>query len=472
MIHASSLSSRLRPAALALALLAVAGLSNAQVFSAPDADFKGNVRVASPLVLPGNEIELAGAGFTPGQKITLLRGDSVLNAQPYVADAEGKFTARLAIPADAVAGVHPVVVRVAGPDAASVLELKVSRELPPAGQDRFEVTGRKLVAGLYQSAYSAKNDALFVTSAVGRPPVTRSELVKVDPKTLEIVARATPPQAPAPAPRPGQEPREGGLHAVYGVAVDDANGTVWVTNTRQNTVAVYRQSDLSLVKQYPVDAVPHSRDVIVDEKRGRAYASATGKNFVSVFDTATLEQLPNIEIASTLWGKDFVPMSLELDAAAGKLYTVSMGTGEIAIIDTAANRVEKVFVVPNARAASGVAFDPENKRVLVASQGSDNLLIVDPAEGRVVHDVYVGAGALNVAWEPVGKLAWVSNRAAGTVTAVDANGAIVANLDGGSFPNHVHEDGKGNVFAINKSRGEDDATGDRVTRISAKKKRR
>ncbi len=237
MIRTPALSSRLRPAALTLALLAAAGLSHAQVFGTPDADVKGSVRVASSPVLPGNEIELAGAGFTPGQKITLLRGDSVLNTPPYVADAEGKFTARLAIPADAVAGVHPVVVRVAGPDAASVLELKVSRELSPTGQDRFEVTSRKLVDGLYQSAYSAKNDALFVTSAVGRPPVTQSELVKVDPKTLEVLARVTPPPAPAPATRPGQEPGEGGLHAVYGVAVDDANGTVWVTNTRQNTVA-------------------------------------------------------------------------------------------------------------------------------------------------------------------------------------------------------------------------------------------
>ena len=472
MIRTPSLLSRLRPTALALALFAVAGLSHAQVFSAPDADFKGNIRVASPLVLPGSEIELAGMGFKPGQKVTLQRGDSVLNAQPYVADAQGNFSAKLTVPADAATGVHPVLVRVTGPDAASVLELKVSRELPKTGQERFDVSSKKVATGLYQSAYSAKSDALFVTSAVGRPPVTQSELVKVNPRTLEVVARITPSQAPAPETRPGQEPREGGVFAVYGVAVDDANGTVWITNTRQSTVAVYKQSDLSLVKQYPVDAVPHSRDVIVDETRGRAYASATGKNFISVFDTKTLAQLPNIEIASTVRGKDFTPMSLELDAATGKLYTVSMGTGEIAIIDTASNTVDKVFAVPNARAASGVAFDAENKRVLVVNQGSDNLLIVDPADGRVVHDVYVGAGALNVAWEPVDKLAWVSNRAAGTVTAVDAQGNIVANLDGGSFPNHVHEDGKGNVFAINKARGEDDATGDRVTRIGLKKNRR
>ena len=77
-----------------------------------------------------------------------------------------------------------------------------------------------------------------------------------------------------------------------------------------------------------------------------------------------------------------------------------------------------------------------------------------------------GAGALNVTFDPVKRLAYVSNRGAGTVTVIDPDGRIVANLDNGTLPNHVATDGKGNVFAVNKSRGEDDAKGDRITRIT------
>ncbi len=469
--HATAFSPRIRGPLLALALAFGASSLSAQSFNQPDTDFQGSVRSTSNLVLPGTEIELAGAGFKPGQKITLLRGPSVLNAQPYVADAEGKFSAKLAIPADAVAGIHPIVVQASGPDAASILELKISKQLPVTGQDRFDVTSKKLTQGLYQVAYSAGSNALFVTSAVGRPPVQQSELLKVNPKTLAIVARVTPQAAPAPTPRPGQEAREGGVYAVYGVAVDDANGTVWVTNTRQNSVAVYRQSNLELVKQFPAGAVPHARDVIVDSTRGRAYASATGETFISVFDAKTLEQLPNIEIPSSIRGKTFTPASLELDAKTGKLYTVGLSTGEAAVIDGATGKVEKVFALPNARSAIGVAWNPVAKRLLVASQGSDNLLIVDPETAEVVHDVYVGAGALNVAYEPVSGLAFVSNRVAGTLTAVDADGNVVGNFSGGSFPNHVHEDGKGAMYAINKARGTDDPEGDRITRIVPKKKR-
>lgn len=468
MNRSRSTSLRLRPAALALALTAGIGLAQAQVFSQPDTDFKGSVRVSTPLVLPGSEIELSGSGFKPGQKVTLSRGGTVLNAQPYIADGEGKFSAKLTIPADAVAGTHPVVVRSEGPDAASVLELKVSKKLPLTGQEHFDVASNPLAPGLYQAAYSNRNNSAFVTRAVGRPPVKQSELLKVDPKTLEIVARATPPAAPAPEPRPGQEPGEGGLYAVYGVAVDDANGNVWVTNTRQNTVAVYRQSDLSLVKQFPVGAVPHSRDVVVDPARNRAYVSAVEEPVVAVFDTRTLQQLDGIRIESTQSGEKFAPTSLDLDAATGKLYTVSIGTSEAAVIDAAAGKVDKVFPLTNARSAVGVAWDPDHKRLLVTAQGSDNLLILDPQTGKTVHDVYVGAGALNVAYDPASKLAYVSNRAAGTVAVVDAQGQVVANLEGGTFPNHVTKGPKGTVLAVNKSRGEDDPNGDRITRIAPK----
>ncbi len=468
MNRSCSTLSRLRLTALGLALSLATGIAGAQVFGQPDTDFNGSVRAIAPVVLPGSETGIEGRGFRPGQQVTLLRGQTVLNPTPYVADAEGNFKGTLAIPADAVAGMHPVVVRASGPDAASILELKVSKEIPLSGAERFDIARNKLAQGLYQVAYSAKNDALFVTSAVGRPPVTQSELLKIDPDTLQIVARATPGPAPAPAARPGQEPREGGLYAVYGVGVDDANGHVWVTNTRQDTVAVYRQSDLSLVKQFPVGTVPHSRDVVVDPARGKAYVSATGENFISVFDTKALKELERIQIESGKRGEKFTPASLELDTVAGKLYTTGLGTSEAAVVDLASGKTEKVFPLTNARSAIGVAWNPVGKRLLVVSQGSDNLLIVDPATGGIEHDVYVGAGSLNVSYDPVKRLAYVSNRGAGTVTVVDDNGRVVANLDGGTFPNHVSKGAEGAVFAVNKSRGEDDPKGDLITRIVLK----
>ena len=140
-------------------------------------------------------------------------------------------------------------------------------------------------------------------------------------------------------------------------------------------------------------------------------------------------------------------------------------SAEVAIINTQTDEVEKVFPVEGALSAMGVAVSAKTNRLLVAAQGSDNLLIIDLATGKTLHDVKVGAGPLNVAVDSARGWAYVSNRAAGTVTVVDLDGKIVANLPGGSYPNHVAEDGKGTVYLINKTRGSEDPEGDRVTRI-------
>ena len=448
-----------RVATLALALSMASPAAFAQpVFDAPAKGFRGEVVSRGQNVVPGSTAEVTGRQFIPGQQVTLLRGEHVLNATPYVVDAEGNFKGSVAIPADAVPGQHPLVVRASQPAAATVLSLRVSPNLPLSNQQAFTQTSSKLVQGLYQSAYSAASNAVFVTAAVGRPPVTQSQLLKLDPKTLKVSARITPAKVP--------DAKGDAVFAVYGVGVDDANGTVWVTNTRQNTVAVYRQKDLSLVRQFDVGTVPHARDVVVDPRSGKVFASATGEDHLSVFDARSLQPLESITLASGVDDGKFTPMSLVLDEKAGKLFTVSIGTPEAAVIDTATGKVEKVIDLGNSVSASGVAYDAAKGQLYVASQGTDNLLIVDVASGKVVHDVAVGAGALNVAFDPIARLAYVTSRGAGTVTVIDGDGKIVANLDGGTFPNHVREDGKGNVFAVNKSRDAQDPKGDRITRIT------
>lgn len=457
-----SFRSSLRFTTLAAGLL-LAVVGNAQpVFDQPASVFKGEVVSRGENVVPGSSAEVIGRGFVPGQQVSLLRGDTVLNGQLLTVDAEGNFKTQLQIPADAVPGTHPVVVRASQPAAAAVLKLRVSPQLPLSGQEQFTTQSNKLVQGLYQSAYSPASNAVFVTSAVGRPPVTQSQLLKVDPKTLKVIKAITPAQVP--------DAKGGSVFAVYGVGVDDANGNVWVTNTRQDSIAVYRQSDLSLVHQFPVGTVPHARDVVVDAKRGKVFASATGEDHLSVFDAKTFKALEPITLASGVDDEKFVPMSLVLDEASGKLFTVSIGTPEAAVIDVASGKVDKVIDLGNSISASGVAYDAQQNRLYVASQGTDNLLIVDVASGKVLHDVAVGAGALNVAFDPKAGLAYVTNRGAGTVTVVDRNGKVVGNLDGGTFPNHVRADGKGNVFAVNKSRGTDDPKGDRITRIALRQR--
>ena len=460
----------------AMALLAATSLlAGAQAATAQDAFTTLNRTSAAQIsfsgpdrgtpIQAGSTVNVSGDGFQPGQQVTLMVGTTPLGT-PLTADGEGKITGTVTVPANAVSGNHPVVAVTSAPYTALVADLKVSPVVPLSGQDRFAITSGIAARGIYQTAYSAAADAIFVTTSVGRPPVKQSELVKMDPDTLAVLARVTPATAPASAPRPGQPPREPGLYAVYGVGVDDAAGNVWVTNTRQDTISVYKQSDLSLVKQFAPDSVPHPRDVRVHA--GKAYVAATNEPFVAVFDTATMEPLPPIQISSSKRGETFGGASLSLDATNNRLYVVSLSSSEVAVIDTTTGQVGKVFPLPGARGAIGVSHDPATGRIYVAAQGTDNLLVLDGETGAVIADTPVGAGALNVAFDPATNQAYVSSRGAGTVTVTDAAGAIVANLGPAPMANHVALGEPGVVYASVKSAQSTGEDGDTVMRIAPK----
>lgn len=413
-------------------------------------------------IYPGSAATISGYGLIPGQEITLMRGNTVLNPDgPLIANDEGEVSFDLTVDEEAALGLQPIVAIAENPAAATVFELKVSPQVPLSGEDLFEIASQPVVPGLYQVIHNEASDALYVTSSVGRPPISQSELVKLSPETLEIVGRVTPPAAPA---RP--DGSDGGLFGVYGVWVDDTNGHVWATTTRQDSLAVYDKDDLSLVKQFDPGSVTHPRDVVIDEGRGRAYVSTSFTKTINVFDTNSLEPLDPIEITSTVRGEEFGARSIAVYPEAGKLFSASLNTPEVAVVDLDSGEV-RVLPLPGAKASSDAAYDPQDGLIFVASQASDNLLIVSEETGEVLHDVTVGAGALSVAFEPVSRRAFVANRGAGTITVVNTDGEIVANLEAGSYPNHVRADGKGNVWAVNKSQGQDDPNGDRIWRITA-----
>lgn len=458
------LNSPLRRASLGLlaagSLLAAGTSALAQTpFGEIDRASEASVRFAASEsnqpILAGGQVSIAGEGFQPGQQVDLLYGTTSLTGGPLVADGEGKLSGTIAIPAGAVSGTHPILVVAQAPYYATVAELKVSPTVPLAGAEAYRIDRAEVVRGLYQSAYSPKNDALFAAAAIGRPPVRESELVKLSPQDLSVQARVTPAAV---------EGREG-VYAVYGLGIDDAHDNLWVTNTRQNTVAVYSQGDLSLVKQFPQGTVNHARDVVVDQELGKAYASAAMTPNIVVFDTASLEQTKEISISALRRGEEFSTLSLSLDPQAHKLYVAGLSTNEVAVIDTQADEVEKVFPVPGARGVIGISHDPQTGRIYVAAQGSDNLVVLDGTSGAVVADTPIGAGALNVAFDPVTRHAYVSSRGAGTITVTDADGAILANLGPAPLANHVALGKDGVVYAVDKSAGVREADNDVIKRI-------
>lgn len=446
---------------VALGTSAVAQTPFSEVSSATNVRVNYAAAERGKAIEAGSTVNVSGEGFTPGQQVSLLYGTTPLTSAPLVANAEGKISGTVAIPANAISGTHPIVVAAQAPYYATVTPLKVSPTVALSGQDRYTVTTAAVTRGLYQAGYSAKNDTLFVTSSIGRPPVKQSEIVKLNARDLSVLARTN--AAPVSA------DESAGLFAVYGIGVDDSKGTIWTTNTRQNTVAVYNQSDLSLVKQFPAGTVSHARDVVVDQPLAKAYVGATNSPDVVAISTNALEPVKTITIKPDARGADFKIGSLSLDAAAHRLYVSSLGSPFVAVINTQTDEIENIFPIPGAQSAIGVGHDPVTGRIFIAAQGSDNLVVLDGKTGAVIANTPVGAGALNVAFDPVKRLAYVANRGAGTITVTDVDGKIVANLGPSPLANHVALGKDGTVFAVDKSGGALEAEFDEIQRISPRK---
>ena len=219
------------------------------------------------------------------------------------------------------------------------------------------------------------------------------------------------------------------------------------------------------MKQFPPGTVYHARDVLVDEARKQAFVSSSASPNVYVFNSETFEPISVIEIRPLKRGGEFYVMSLALDPEKGELYVTSRISNEVAVIDAQTREVKQVIPLPGAKNATGLDVDPATGRLFVAAQDSDNLLILDRDSGQVLHDVSVGAGALNVEFDPSSGLAWVIARGAGTISAVNAQGEIVAHLPAGPYANHVASDGRGGIFAVNKAVGPSDPDGDRLRKI-------
>lgn len=239
-------------------------------------------------------------------------GDTVL-ASNLTANGSGVATAAYAIPSDISPVSHPLVITQTAPSAQTYKStLTVYPDESLVGAGRFDLTSSTatLYQGLYQSAYSAKEKALYVTAS-DRGSGSNGVIYKLNPNTLAIEA------SHATTDHDGFT-RTG----AFGIGVDDVNGNVWVTNTGSASVAVYKASDLSLVKQFDANTISHPRDIVYDPETDQIFASsasegssASSTGYISVFKAkAPYDKVTDVQTGT----RDvFNPVSLSLDE--GKL---------------------------------------------------------------------------------------------------------------------------------------------------------
>ena len=309
--------------------------------------------------------------------------------------------------------------------------------------------------GQFQVGYSKKNHKLFVPT-VGARGGLASSLARVDADTLQTEAFA---ELPVKKNDKGQY----GYTSAYGVTVDDVDGTVWVTNTTDNSVAVYDQQTLKLiwtnegVKKDDPNWIEHPRSVLVDHESGKAFV--TGRYFASAIDLKT-KQVEKIQLeGAPEGGTRYISMNLFLDG--GKLYVPERTGGKLFVVDTKTFKVEKTIQTQGEDSTvevrpSDVAVDHSLNEIYVSSQGvkgvNSGISVYDLTTGEFKKFVKFGTQALALEHDEDRDLVYVTDFGTGKVAVFDGRAdEVIGEVEmNGAAANDVTLLKDGSVLVVDK----------------------
>ena len=323
--------------------------------------------------------------------------------------------------------------------------------------------------GEYQLAYS--NGNLYTTFANGRPPILTGGIgVWNESAAGPSLTQVLQPSTVDFTPRGANAPTGKQVAAPYGIAVDEANGTIWVTQTRINAVSVYDINTKQLVwssynEANPSEgAVKHPREVKVDAASGRAFVSGSGG--VTVFDLKTHEVIK--KIAFTNNGEEDIAMNMELDASGGKLYVPAMGAGTLNVINTGTLENEKTITLHKdvdsaALRPSDVTIDKSLQEIYVSSQGemdrqsgvskgNAGVTVYDLNTGEYKKSIQFGKQTLSITADEKNDLVYATDFATGKVGVIDARtGTVSAEVNAGkNGANDVLVTPEGTAYAVTR----------------------
>ena len=318
------------------------------------------------------------------------------------------------------------------------------------------------IPGQYQIRHS-KNGKIFIAGS--NRDMSVSTIARLDEKTLQIEAIAT-----LPITRAGTGYNAGYKNlGAFGIDVDDENGTIWVTNTRDNAVSVYDQNNLNLLwtnygaQEGDENWIEHPREVKVDAASGKAFV--TGRFFVSAIDLKT-HKVEKIKVGGDEEDKRYISMNTTIHD--GKLYVPERTTGKIYVIDTSTFKVlqeiqthadvEGVDVLP-----SDIAIDVSEQEIYVSAQGSydrqtgeskgnSGVTVYDLKTGEYKKSIPFGKQALALVNDEDRDLVYVTDFATGKVGVIDgrADRLIGEAQSASKGANDITLGADGEVYIANK----------------------
>jgi DNA-binding beta-propeller fold protein YncE len=172
----------------------------------------------------------------------------------------------------------------------------------------------------------------------------------------------------------------------HGVALVPRVGRGFITDGKDGSVTIF---DLKTFKVL-------GRVEAADDADGIIYDPASGKLLVSCGDAGVLVPIaPDVDpragradAAVPLGGK---PEFLVADGK-GKVFINLVDKDQVAVVDTRAMKVVAKWPTAPGGAPVGLSMDPERGRLFVGCRKPQKLIVMSPADGKILADLPIGAG--------------------------------------------------------------------------------
>ena len=265
-----------------------------------------------------------------------------------------------------VAAVWPIPAR-----AAAAVQYHLVRSVPLGAPDGWDYV-----------VYSPTTDRVFVAHG--------NRLTVVDARTGNIAGQVG--------------PISGGPH---GTAFDPAAGVGITDDGRLGEAVIFNLKTLAVVALLKIQRGADA--VTFDPVSNHAFVIDGDTGDIAVIDPAHSRVLTFIHIGGDL--------EYAVPGDNGELYVNGVTHHEIFRINTAANRVDATWPMPQCRNPSGLAIDTGTHR-LFSSCRNQRLVVVDADDGAVVTALPIGGGTDADRFDPKSHLIFSSNGLDGTLSVI------------------------------------------------------
>ncbi|EPZ4751730.1 7-bladed beta-propeller protein YncE [Klebsiella quasipneumoniae] len=317
---------------------------------------------------------------------------------------------------------------------------------------------RKAVGkGAYEMAYSQQENALWVATSQSRSLDKGGIVYRLDPTTLDVTQIIHNDLKP------------------FGAAINHATGTLWFGNTVDSTVTAIDAKTGAVKGRLVLDERQRSetvrplqpRELAVNEQTNTIYITGLGKESVIwVVDGATLK------LKTTITGTGAMATGLAIDPQAKRLYTTN-ADGELLTIDSESNTIvsrKKLLDDGKAHFYLNLSLDTAGHRAFITDGKQPEVLVVDTRDGKVLEKI-TAPESLAVLFNPTRNEAYVTHRKAGEVSVIDGKSyKVVKTFKTPAHPNSLalSDDGKTLYVSVKQasSREKEATAPDDVIRIA------